>query len=473
MADGKVRININAYSGTKGLTLNALSQELTHFIKQWSPDKYKALAEYLIKTYEGTNMTMHKRVVREQNRLKEIRKEDVSYDEAYDEVVANAFNRLLEDGKVMERIAEIRKMDKSLAEKIIERIRDFIKRFTNAYRRNPSFFRDSEALMKMKEAVDQLQELFVEALVEASDNFRAVQGIVYDFVKEYKNIHKGQMFSSQQTDIDATDVVKSASGTLAVNINSQTSGLIAHKKGEWSSVIAKQIRAVLSEKSIYAADGDIITVTNRGAREVAHGTDSINLRKEAKESGNYEAVERKMFTAEHAASIISLSVYKSWSKNEDLADRLKKDGINHRVVNLWIDGELYETTVLTALSADENDVRNYGEKFYDIVSIEKQTNQSATSGDTNMVSIPHKIKFADDSSDKLTVAQKQRIVNRQNVSYSTGDVGTKTSMAEALANAKRRKSTQQTDISNRELLANAFENLVQNSEEYKMLQEYK
>lgn len=34
-------------------------------------------------------------------------------------------------------------------------------------------------------------------------------------------------------------------------------------------------------------------------------------------------------------------------------------------------------------------------------------------------------------------------------------------------------SIQQTDISDRELLANAFENLAQNSEEYKMLQEYK
>ena len=192
MADGKIRININAYSGTKGLTLNALSHELTHFIKQWSPDKYKALAEYLIKTYEGTYMTMHKRVVREQNRLKEIRKEDVSYDEAYDEVVANAFNRLLEDGKVMERIAEIRQMDKSLADKIIERIRDFIKRFTNAYRRNPSYFRDSEALMEMKEAVDQLQEMFAEALVEASDNFRAA-----DKSGVAKN---GKQFSGQQTD---------------------------------------------------------------------------------------------------------------------------------------------------------------------------------------------------------------------------------------------------------------------------------
>lgn len=36
-----------------------------------------------------------------------------------------------------------------------------------------------------------------------------------------------------------------------------------------------------------------------------------------------------------------------------------------------------------------------------------------------------------------------------------------------------RYSTQQADISDREMLANAFENLAQNSEEYKRLQEYK
>ena len=47
--------------------------------------------------------------------------------------------------------------------------------------------------MEMKEAVDQLQEMFAEALVEASDNFRAAQqtGFTYDEQKGmYKSSHQ-------------------------------------------------------------------------------------------------------------------------------------------------------------------------------------------------------------------------------------------------------------------------------------------
>ena len=172
-ANGKIRINLNAYSGTKGLTLNALSHELTHFIKTWSLDKYTAMAEFLVKSYGEHGVSMHKLVLKEQDRLERIRGKEVSYDEAYDEVVANAFNRMLEDGKVMDRIAEIRQVDKSLADKIIEGIRKFIKRFFKYYENNQSLFKETEALMEMKEVFEQLQAMFAEALVDASDNFQS------------------------------------------------------------------------------------------------------------------------------------------------------------------------------------------------------------------------------------------------------------------------------------------------------------
>ena len=172
-ADGKIRINLKAYSGTKGLTLNALSHELTHFIKTWSLEKYEAMADFLVKSYGEKGVSMHKLVLKEQARLKGVRGKDVSYTEAYDEVVANAFNRMLEDGKVMDRIAEIRQFDKSLADKIIECIRNFINKFTKAYQQNKSLFHETKALMEMKEVFEQLQEMFAEALVEASDNFQA------------------------------------------------------------------------------------------------------------------------------------------------------------------------------------------------------------------------------------------------------------------------------------------------------------
>ena len=97
---------------------------------------------------------------------------------------------------------------------------------------------------------------------------------------------------------------------------------------------------------------------------------------------------------------------------------------------MLIDGEPHTATVVTALNADETDTKNYGEKFYDIESIEKQTNPSASYGAPNAGTNPHKIKMADSSSYRLTIPQKQRIVTK-NAAYSTGDSDTKKAMAAA------------------------------------------
>ena len=198
-ADGKIRINLNAYSGTKGLTLNALSHELTHFIKTWNLEKYEAMAEFLVKSYGEKGVSMHKLVLKEQARLQNIRKAEVSYSEAYDEVVANAFNRMLEDGKVMDRIAEIRQFDKSLGDKILDGIRKFIERFFEVYRKNQSLFHETKALMEMKEVFEQLQNMFAEALVEASDNFQAAQQVGFELDTQTESVAPAVSLKSENT----------------------------------------------------------------------------------------------------------------------------------------------------------------------------------------------------------------------------------------------------------------------------------
>lgn len=457
MADGKIRININAYSGTKGLTLNALSHELTHFIKQWSPDKYKALAEYLIKTYEGTDMTMHKRVVREQNRLKEIRKEEVSYDEAYDEVVANAFNRLLEDGKVMERIAEIRQMDKSLADKIIERIRDFIKRFTNAYRKNPSYFRDSEALMEMKEAVDQLQEMFAEALVEASDNFRAAQGIVDDFVKEYKNIHKGQMFSSQQTNE-------------------------SKKKTDFSYewfVNKPDMKLTVVDNDIPVNRADVVYLAKKNAADVGRldpKTGGVSVRVEdvgenvfLGTDGLKHGLRRTKNPQNDANYIVTIKAGEIIKNSVKINEILPK---NQNATGSYVligaakntNGELY--IVRSVVNQFKNELVSM-DVLYAINAKKELAAPNAPRSTVKPLSV---------TSSTISIAELLNYVNEYFPDILSEDVLKHygyDSRPEGDLGENVLYSTQQTDISDRELLANAFENLAQNSKEYKMLQEYK
>ena len=170
-SDGTIRVDLNAYNG-KGLTLHALSHELTHFVQQWSPEKYEVLADFLMKAYEKTDMTMHDRVLREQARLKRIRGEEVSYNEAYDEVVANAMSKMFDDGNLLNKLKELAVQDKTLVEKILEGIKEFFNKFQAVYEKQTALFHDAADIMEMKKTFEQLQNMFAEALVEASDNFQ-------------------------------------------------------------------------------------------------------------------------------------------------------------------------------------------------------------------------------------------------------------------------------------------------------------
>ena len=172
MSDGTIRIDLEAYNGRK-LTLNALAHELTHFIQQWSDAKYKVLVDFLMKSYEKTDMTMHERVLREQTRLEEIRGEAVSYNEAYDEVVANAMMKMFDDGKLVERLTELKATDEKLARKLWQGFKKILSKFLGVYQNESALFHDTDDLMQMKDTFEQLQNLFAEALVEASDNFQA------------------------------------------------------------------------------------------------------------------------------------------------------------------------------------------------------------------------------------------------------------------------------------------------------------
>ena len=192
--DGTIRIDLNAYNGRQ-LTLNAMAHELTHFIQQWSTEKYEALAEFLVKTYEKTNMTMHERVLREQARLENIRKEKVSYDEAYDEVVANAMSKMLDDGKVMEKLTELQAKDASLAKKLWEGLKKLLDKFFRIYEKESALFYDADDLMDLKAEFEQLQQMWAEAFVEASENFQAAQAIGFEMDMDTESVSPAVMHS--------------------------------------------------------------------------------------------------------------------------------------------------------------------------------------------------------------------------------------------------------------------------------------
>ena len=111
--DGSIHIDLNAGNGGKGFVLFTLAHELTHFIEQWSPQKYKILADFLVENYEK-GQSMDKLVRAKQAKLSAQRGKKVSYKEAYSEVVADSMEAMLADGNVMDKLLELKAKDNSL-----------------------------------------------------------------------------------------------------------------------------------------------------------------------------------------------------------------------------------------------------------------------------------------------------------------------------------------------------------------------
>ena len=173
-SDGSIHLDLNAGNKGEGLVLFTLAHELTHFIEQWSPKKYKILADFLIENYEN-GQSMDKLVRAKQEILSATRNKYVSYDEAYSEVIADSMEAMLADGNVMEKILELKAKDEGLVAKIKQFFENLLVKIRNAYEGLTPDSDEGKAVQAMTESIEKIQQLFAEALVEASDNFQTAQ----------------------------------------------------------------------------------------------------------------------------------------------------------------------------------------------------------------------------------------------------------------------------------------------------------
>lgn len=184
-ADGSIWIDLNAGDAGEGTALFTLGHELTHFVKDQSKKQFKILADLVKEAFDKTDMSMHKRVLAKQKFLENARNgEAVSYDEAYEEVVADAMSTMLTDGSLHEKLMEIKVKDKGLFNTIKRFFEKMIAKFREVYAELTPDQQDARDIRAVKEMFDKIQTAFAEALVEASDNFQAAMESVVEAKSE-------------------------------------------------------------------------------------------------------------------------------------------------------------------------------------------------------------------------------------------------------------------------------------------------
>ena len=172
--DGSIHIDLNAGTGGKGFVLFTLAHELTHFIEQWSPQKYKALADFLVENYEK-GQSMDSLVRAKQAKLSAQRGKKVSYKEAYSEVVADSMEAMLADGNVLEKLVELKAKDNDLFTKMKQFFDNLLNKIRGIHNGQTPDSVEGSAVLEMTDSIEKIQQLFAEALADAGENFRTAE----------------------------------------------------------------------------------------------------------------------------------------------------------------------------------------------------------------------------------------------------------------------------------------------------------
>lgn len=166
--DGTLYLDINAGRDTVGMTetavLKTAAHELTHFVQQNSR-QYEELKKFVVERLVAEEGVNFEDLVTDKQR----RESGLDYNEAVDEVVADACEMMLKDSTAAEQLV---KENRSLAQKIRDWLREWVENLKTAIEGLQAERTESKAMMQYAQ---ELQKIWDDALVDAVRNNRGAQ----------------------------------------------------------------------------------------------------------------------------------------------------------------------------------------------------------------------------------------------------------------------------------------------------------
>lgn len=168
--NGTIRLDINAgkdnfFDGEVAI-ISTASHELTHFLREYDPEGYKALQTFVIE-HIGKDITelANKHIAEYASQGKEI-----DFEDAVEEIVAESCTQTLKDSSALEKLA---KENRTLFEKIVDFLKELFRDIRKAYE-GTALTPEAEAMLKH---MDELQKLWDASLVKAVENYKSNKAI--------------------------------------------------------------------------------------------------------------------------------------------------------------------------------------------------------------------------------------------------------------------------------------------------------
>lgn len=166
-ATGEIHIDVFAGENADGTILFTAAHELTHMIKEWSPQKYEILKNFLLERYSEKSISVEQLVANQIAKAKDNGR-DVDVDEALEEVVADSCESFLVDS---EAIAELKKKDATLWEKIKSEIQKLLNKIKILYNGLVPDSDEGKYVRQMKDTLEELHALWTDALIDAGESY--------------------------------------------------------------------------------------------------------------------------------------------------------------------------------------------------------------------------------------------------------------------------------------------------------------
>ena len=169
-----IHININALRDGKHVALYTLGHEVTHYIKEWSPAKFKVLSDFVMERMSGDAKDLIDakfNLLRGMEEYKDYTVAELN-ELAAEEVVADGMELILTDGKVLEELA---REDKTLWEKIRDWVMEIIGQIRRSFESLSGASKTAKVLAETMETFDEIERLFTEGVREAGERAKGAE----------------------------------------------------------------------------------------------------------------------------------------------------------------------------------------------------------------------------------------------------------------------------------------------------------
>ena len=173
--ENAIVIDINAGTNGANTLLWTASHELVHYFRRWSPSDFTALADFLMQRYAENGKNIDELIAIEQDKaFKATKGNDImSFDAAYEEVVAQAMQEFLTDSNFITELSTLQKSNPGLVQKIIDTLRKILEDIREWYNGLTPSDKATEYVKEMGEAANEMYDMLSKGLFKASETSMA------------------------------------------------------------------------------------------------------------------------------------------------------------------------------------------------------------------------------------------------------------------------------------------------------------